>query len=325
MIARTTLHPSICLCISVWKSVSAIQIPDRRHRDGLCAACWLRPRGGSRKPFRPSLGVSQPTLTRHLGELEQSLGAPLLHRTGRGVVLTEAGRRALTRARSALLEIERMRAEVTSERQSPSGPVSLGMLASVAERLIPALVLQVQASFPDIRLRVREGFSAQVEAWLASGEVDLGIFNTARAARRGAFEPLFSSPLLLVGPPNAQLNSVEPLRVLEGRGLILPATGNNIRRTVEEACARIHVMPQVIFELDSIHSIRRLVAAGVGWSLLPEHAVIEQAANGQLKVARIREPALIQHILLAPTRRWQPSSAAKAVMRIVREVGRAVA
>lgn len=278
---------------------------------------------GSLSSAGASLGVSQPTLTRHLAELEQTLGAPLLHRTGRGVVPTEAGQRALARARSILAEAERMRAEVASERRSPSGPVSLGMLASVAEALIPTLVPRIQASFPGIRLRVREGFSVQVEAWLATGEVDLGVFNTARAVRAGAAaENLLSSTLVLIGPPDARLGTSEPLRSLNGRDLILPATGNNIRRSVEDACARIGFAPNVVFELDSVNSIRRLVSAGVGWSVLPEHAVVEQMGAGKLKAAKLREPHLVQHILLAPTKRRQPSSAVQAVMRLVRDVAR---
>ena len=91
---------------------------------------------------------------------------------------------------------------------------------------------------------------------------------------------------------------------------------------MEEACARIGFVPKVVFELDSVNSIRRLVSTGVGWSVLPEHAVTEQVEAGSLKAAKLREPRLVQHILLAPTKRRQPSSAVQAVMRLVRETAR---
>lgn len=281
---------------------------------------------GSLSAAGAALGVPQPTLTRHIAELEASLGARLLHRTGRGVVPTEAGRLALERARAMLAEAERMRAEVTAEQRSPSGPVSLAMLASVAEYLVPPLFARVRAEFPGIRVRVREGFSTQVEAWLAAGEVDLGIFNTTHRQGAGAgADRLGSSRLVRAGTAGAALAPTEPLRSLEGRALILPAAGNNIRRAVEEACARLGFGLRVIFELDSVRSIRDLAAAGVGWTVLPEHAVRDQVAAGRLRAALLRDPVLRQQIVLAPTRRRPSSPAVLAVLRLAREVSRGAA
>lgn len=264
--------------------------------------------------------TAQSTLTRHIAELERELGGRLFHRTGRGVVLTELGELVLPRFRWMVAEMDQVAADLRARSRSPTGLVTLGMLASVAELILPTLLGRVRAQFPGIRIRVQEGFSVQVEEWLARGEVDIGVFNTTRRRGPEGARRLFEAILALVGPAGGEPLSPEvPAEALAGRDLILPGPANNVRRLVQESCARRDIELNVVLELDSVRAIKALVAAGLGWTVLPEHAVAVEVKERRLQAARLVRPRLSQTIVIAATRQRPPGLAAREIERLVHQ------
>src|SRR5258705_9556413 len=137
-----------------------------------------------------SLGVSQPALSAMLRKLEAEVGAELLHRTGRGVELTEAGRVFLAQAEDAIRRVdgavEAVRQVVGLER----GSIRIGGGATATTYLLPPVVSAIRKRHPGLRFYVREGGSSAVAAAVASGELDLGIVTSEprRASERSGDE-----------------------------------------------------------------------------------------------------------------------------------------
>src|SRR5690606_8387195 len=124
---------------------------------------------GSLSRAAASLEIAQSMLSRRIAALERQLGVLLFHRTGRGVVLTEVGRKLLPRARTVLAEAGGLFEEARGERNNPAGVVELGVVPVVARPLVGELVRRLRRDYPRIRLRVSEGYSGQIEEWLAAG------------------------------------------------------------------------------------------------------------------------------------------------------------
>ena len=118
------------------------------------------------------VGVAQSALSRQLSALERGIGGRLFHRTGRGVVLTELGERMLPRARALVTDAAAWEEAARSERAEPHGEVTLGVVPVASRGLIAALAAELRSHYPLIRLRALEGYSGQVEEWLAAGRVE---------------------------------------------------------------------------------------------------------------------------------------------------------
>src|SRR3546814_9857210 len=107
---------------------------------------------GSFTKAAEALSVAQPALSQQVAHFENELGMALFHRTGRGVVLTDAGTEFLPRAQFLLDEIARVRDTMQLFRQTPTGKISLGVPPSVSHFLVSSFVLQMRETFPEIRL-----------------------------------------------------------------------------------------------------------------------------------------------------------------------------
>src|SRR5438445_6067734 len=120
-----------------------------------------------------SLGLTQSSLSRIVAGLERELGGALFHRTGRGVTLTEIGEAALARARGIVVNSEQLVAEIRDINQAPSGTVTLALLPSLMRSIVGDLFEEVRRTHPRVTLRMLEGFSGQIEEWLADGRADI--------------------------------------------------------------------------------------------------------------------------------------------------------
>ena len=128
------------------------------------------------------LHIVQPAVTRQIKALEDELGVVLFDRTRHGMVLTPAGDVFLTHARRALLSLERARTELTPQSGEVTGLVTLGVLESLLDVIVPPLVASVASKFPGIELRVMSGFSGYLQKWLDDGVGHCGPLQPCRYA-----------------------------------------------------------------------------------------------------------------------------------------------
>jgi len=282
---------------------------------------------GSLTRASAALDVAQSVLSRRIAALEQQLGVRLFHRTGRGVVPTDVALRLLPRARVILAESEALVEEARGERSSPGGTVDLGLVPAVSRPLTSALVQRLRTEFPRIHLRVLEGYSGQVEEWLASGRVDIGLFNRyGRAAVRGAEQVLRDDIVLAarrdtLAAPGATI----PFRALDGLPLVLPARPNALVAMVTDLAMRQQVRLDVVLEAGSPILVRDAVAQAGLATLLPSHLAQRDYPAATFVTARVVRPALPQHTWMAFTTQRAASLAVRTVGRLLHALSPALA
>lgn len=282
---------------------------------------------GSLTRAAAALGVAQSALSRRIAALERRLEGRLFHRTGRGADLTELGHRLRPRARAILAEGDALLEEARGERASPAGTVELGMVPAASRPVLSALTARLRRDYPRIRLRAVEGYSGQVEEWLAVGRVDLGLFNRyGKGAVRGA-EVFLEADIVLVLPRGAHgLRGPElPFRALAGVPLVLPPSPNSLVTALLDIAHRQRMALDIALEAGAPAMIRDAVAnAGLG-TLVPRHLAQRDYAEGAFTVARVVKPSLRQRTWLAWTTRRPASVAARVVGRLIRELAPAPA
>lgn len=275
-----------------------------------------------------SLGVTQPALSAMIKKLEAETGAELLHRTGRGVDLTEAGRLFLEHAQDA---IRRADAGVQAVREMMGlerGSIRVGGGATAVTYLLPRVVRDVRSEHPGLRFYVREAGSSAVAAAVLNGELDLGIVTLPMRESESAelvVTPLVEDELRLIVPPDSpepgkggprlardagggrrvakRARSVGSAGAgaagangagerssiygalrragsfrwgdLEGVPIVAFEAETAVRALIDQSAAKAGVGLNVVMELRSIESIKRMVGAGIGVGFVSRFAIEE--------------------------------------------------
>lgn len=218
------------------------------------------------------LSVAQSALSHQVRQLEIELDQTLLHRNGRGVTPTEAGRRLLAHARGILMQVRRARDELANSRDALVGHVILGMPPTIARLLTVPLVKSFRSSFPQGTLGVVEALSASVVDLLLAGRVDVGLIFNPASLPPLEIRPLYDQDLYFVSSKRAQIKDEgKPLqlRELPHYPLIAPSRLNANRLLIDAQLARLGLKPQIAFEIDAIASVLDLVYEGYGHAALP--------------------------------------------------------
>jgi len=266
--------------------------------------------------------VAQSALSRRIRELEDELGAMLFYRNGRGVVLTDTGTVFLTRIRGVLADIQQIRHDIGVLRSSAHGTVTLGVPPSVGLVLLAPLLAEIRQDYPGIQMRVLEGFSGHVAEWLSNGRADLAVLYNVRSNALLDAEHLLFEDLQLVSSRSAPRpwrgNSVG-LKELEGIPLALPGRPHGLRVLVDEACAKAGVTLEVALELETLPTIKNLVATGTIRTILPMIAVHEEAEAGYLHASKIVDPVISRELILAHAPQRAHAPATRIVARLIRQ------
>ncbi len=266
------------------------------------------------------LSRPQPALSRHVRDLEADLRVPLLYRNGRGVVLTEAGRRLYARATAILEQIVEARSEALSHAAGGPESVTIGLPPSLVGLLAPGLTRALYAAYPGLRLNFIEALDGHLLEWLTGGRIDIAVLYAGEAAQRLHAETLFEEPLHLVAADD--LPARIPAATLRNAQLILPSRAHGLRRQIDLWSARHGIGLTIRSDCDSLAAALQLVAAGLGCTILPESAIRAEIARGDLVSAPIVDPVLHRGMILAtPTNRPMPAGLADIARLIKREVG----
>ena len=277
---------------------------------------------GSLTRAAADLSVAQPVLSRQIRDLEEELGAPLLSRNGRGMVLTEAGKRFLPRARSITRDADSAREEVRSLRERPAGTVSVAMAPIVGAVLWVPLLAELERSFPEIHLQLAEGYSGHVMEWLVHGKADVGVIYQPQENGALRHELLIDERLYLIGAPDSPALHGPTIEFdqLARLPLILPGMPHAIRRQLEAVAAKRRLALSVALEVNAYPAIKSIVLAQRGYTVLPASAMLAEVRAGQVSLAEIAAPAMSQKVVLATSTHHPASTAARAVCRLVKSL-----
>ena len=268
------------------------------------------------------VGVAQSALSRQVSALERAIGDRLFHRTGRGVVLTELGERMLPRARALVADAEAWADAARGERAEPHGEVTLGAVPVASRGLIAAITGEIRNSLPGIRLRALEGYSGQVEEWLASGRVEIGIYNRYRRGRIANAEVLARTEVHLItrrSHPMARRREVA-VRALADVPLALPVRPNSLTSVLTGLAASQHFEIDIRFEAGSTPLIRDVMLASDLATISPREVFSREIAAGELSAIPIVRPKILQTTWMSMSSHHPPSEAARIVARLIRQM-----
>ena len=198
-----------------------------------------------------SLGINQSALSRHVRNLEVGLGIALFYRNGRGVILTEDGKRLLERAMRVLKEIELAKQEASDARAGVYGSVTIGLTPTVGRVLTLPLAKKLTGKFSNIRLRFVEGFSAHLLEWLDTGHVDMAVLYHGWATGRLPSEKMITEKLCLIASAkHKKLGRRTPTAQLARYSLILPSTPHGLRRLLDTVAREQKIILNIPIEAD---------------------------------------------------------------------------
>jgi LysR family transcriptional regulator, nitrogen assimilation regulatory protein len=254
-----------------------------------------------------SLNVAQSALSRHVKELEHELGGALLERGARGVSATESGKVLMARGRWLLGLIDDIKAEVRTENREPSGTVRLGAPSSLGDIFYAPLARSIATRFPRVRLELSEGLTETMCDRLLRAELDLAIVTMPQPNDHLDFETLVIEQVFVIGPPG------DPLLM---RGKLTRKEFDNLPAAVVPL-SRNPFPSNVPFSLrvDSSTPMKRIVASGLGYGLLPFSGIHQEVADGMLSAALL--PWMRAERVLASPR-------GRPVSRATREVAAAL-
>jgi LysR family hydrogen peroxide-inducible transcriptional activator len=283
-----------------------VAVAEQRHFGRAAARCF----------------VSQPTLSAQLKKLEQSLGVQLIERAPNNVTLTEAGAAIVERARRIIEASEEVVALAAGQRDPLAGKLRLALLPTIGPYLLPHVTRAIRKALPRLELRLYEYQTAAMLEKLHAGELDLGILALPVELAGLEARELYREAFTVALPERHPLAARESVRAadLKGERLLLLEEGHCLRDQALEVCARAGVNDAQDFRATSLETLRQMVAAGAGVTLLPELA--SRGAYGNARGVEVRpfaRPVPVRHIGAVWRKSTPRRAAIEAVTRIIAE------
>jgi len=234
--------------------------------------------------------VSQPTLSVQVRKLEATLGLAVFERSNRRVLVTLAGRGIVRQARVVLAEAQRLLALAAEGHGSPlSGRLVLAAIQTLGPYYFPLVLRLLRQAFPLLSLALSEGRTAEILDGLRDGRIDAALISLPVPVSGLTVVPLFTEPFVLACPADHPL-AEEPAegralraRDIDGPDLMLLDEGNCLRDQTIAAC---DVASAAGRHATSLETLRSMVAAGAGYTLLPLLAVPSGSDPSGLTVTR---------------------------------------
>jgi LysR family hydrogen peroxide-inducible transcriptional activator len=275
-----------------------VKLADLRHFSKAAEACF----------------VSQPTLSTQIKKLEEELEIQLVERSPKNIMLTPAGEEIAQRARQVLADIDQIRKVARRSSNPAEGTLRLGLFPTLAPYLLPHVVPQLRQRYPRLRLQLAEEKTEDVLKMLHRGELDAALLALPVPEAGLDVEILFREPFVLALPGQHELVSRDQIGLedLSGSELLLLEEGHCMREHALEVCALAGAHERVDFHATSMETLRQMVAANVGITLMPLLAVKPPIAATENLVTRpFKGSAPSRTIAMV----WRSSSALGAFLR----------
>lgn len=219
--------------------------------------------------------VSQPTLSTQLKKLEETLDVTLIERTNRQVMLTPVGTQIVAQAHRVLREVKELERIAVQHTDPFGGEFRLGMIPTVAPYLLPKILTPMRDAFPKLHVQLTEAQTVTVTALLKTGELDAIILALPIEDDHFETRSLYEERFLFAAArqhPKASRKTVA-LADLDDEEVLLLEDGHCLRDQALDVCNAHNARENTSFRATSIETLRQLVAANIGITLIPELAV----------------------------------------------------
>jgi len=243
--------------------------------------------------------------------LESELGRQLVTRGPKGILLTDAGSVLYRHAETILRQLESAKQDAMNALDVPSGRVAIGFPGILTPLLSFELLKRVRTAYPNILLYVSEASGSLLRERLINGRLDIALLYVGQPERGLEVEPLLAEELFF----GTADTDTSPIRIAEAaqRPLLLTASGSNSRNVAEEAFRKHGLTVTPLAEIDTVSTLLRAVASGMGNSIIPWCALYEGEGKITVNCRRFADAKLVRPIALCFSEVGQRSAAIEAV------------
>lgn len=274
--------------------------------------------------------VSQPTLSIAIKKLEEELGVPVFERGGSEIGITPIGEQIINQAQK-ILEASANLKEIARQGQDPlDGPLRVGVIHTICPYLLPKLVKRQLARMPQMPLILQENFTVRLLELLRLGEIDCAIMALPLPDSGLEMRPLYQEEFMLAVPRHHRWvghRAIHP-NELKHETMLLLGSGHCFRDQVLEVCPEMSRFSanregiQKSFEGSSLETIRHMVAAGLGITLLPKSAVLEQGIdNDMVYTIPLEAPVPSREVVLVWRKSYTRQAAIDALCETIKACG----
>lgn len=247
--------------------------------------------------------VSQPALSMQIQKLEEVLGIKLLERTNKSVLFTEDGLVISERARDILNQVEEIHEFAKLAKDPYSGELKIGIFPTLAPYLLPLIIPTLSIKFPKLSFYLIEEKTSQLIEKLKAGKLHAAFLALPITEKNITTTPLFDEEFLLAVPGNHSLAKLKTVKQndLNSKTLLLLEEGHCMREQALALCQKLKANETQDFRATSIETLRHMVAAGVGMTLMPKLAC---DTNKNISYVPFSMPKPVRSICLA----WRDTS-----------------
>lgn len=267
--------------------------------------------------------VSQPTLSGQIRKLEDELGVVLLERSSRRVLFTDSGLELVEQAKRILSEVKNFRDMASGQHGTMTGPIHIGFIPTVGPYILPHIVPFLKAEFPDLELYLHEAQTHQLVRSLEEGKLDCLVLASVPETEPFKEIEIYNEPLSVAVPCDhewADRDSVN-MEELSGKTVLSLEDGHCLRDQALGFCFAAGARDDERFKATSLETLRNMVAAGAGITLLPQLSLPAEKKKDGVCYLRAINPEPSRRIVLAyrpgsPLRKRFETLAAALVTRL---------
>lgn len=260
---------------------------------------------GSFRRAAHALFLSQPSVSARVQSLEAEVGAPLFHRTARGVRLNNIGRTFLPFAQRSMETLQRGRDVLESVKQASMGVLNMATARVVGTYVLPDILQKFHGLYPETNLRIKVGGSTDVLQMVVDEEVQLGLARFMQHPDVDAFHLYDEEAVLVVHPehPFADVRTVTMYEVAQEPLIVYDPgdPGSSYFQFINRVCRDAGVTPKIEMNLDSVEAAKNMVGLGLGISILPRSGLrseLESASLIGVGLQEVRQVRLPTYLLL---------------------------
>ncbi len=225
--------------------------------------------------------VAQPSLSQQIIKLEHELGQELFERLSRKIVLTEAGKALLPRAKLILKEAGNIKSGILEDVDSGSGTLSVGLIPTIAPYLLPGSLDKYHKRFPMSRIKINENLTERLIKSIVNLEIDVAIMSLPIDDPLVQTKTLFDDPLVLALSPDHPLAKSKSIKIdaLKSIPFIALEEEHCLGEQIKSFCYEKQINPDIICRTWNLSTIQQCVSFGNGISLVPKMLVMTDSSK----------------------------------------------